>query len=98
MRPLVLRLAGAPDLAHDLAVRTLAPLEGESPGARAKLEATLAAFLDHHGHQGATAHALGLHQQTVRYRLGRLRDRFGSALDDPDHRLALRLALRAGRA
>ncbi|MCA1689033.1 MAG: helix-turn-helix domain-containing protein, partial [Actinobacteria bacterium] len=32
------------------------------------------------------------HPQTVRYRLGRLRDLFGDALDEPDSRFALTLA------
>jgi DNA-binding PucR family transcriptional regulator len=86
-------LSADPALTRRLAERVLRPLAGETPTSRAKLEATLAAFLDHHGHQGAMASALGLHQQTVRYRLGRLRDAFGPALDEPRDRLALRVAL-----
>jgi hypothetical protein len=38
------------------------------------------------------AAALHVHPQTVRYRLGQLRDLFGAALDDPDSRFALALA------
>jgi DNA-binding PucR family transcriptional regulator len=41
------------------------------------------------------ADALGLHVQTVRYRLAKLRERLGDALDDPADRLELALALRA---
>ena len=37
---------------------------------------------------------LGVHPQTVRYRLGRLREVFGDALEDPDARFELDLALR----
>ena len=36
-----------------------------------------------------------MHPQTVRYRLARLRERFGDALDDPDARFELALALRS---
>ena len=38
---------------------------------------------------------LDVHPQTVRYRLGQLRDLLGDALEDPEERLALSLALRA---
>jgi DNA-binding PucR family transcriptional regulator len=37
-----------------------------------------------------------VHVQTVRYRVGRLRDVLGDALDDPEARLELALALRVG--
>ena len=39
--------------------------------------------------------ALGLHAQTARYRLSRLRELLGDTLDDPDARFELELALRA---
>jgi DNA-binding PucR family transcriptional regulator len=41
------------------------------------------------------ARALGLHAQTARYRLGRLRELLGNDLDDPDARFELELSLRA---
>jgi len=41
-----------------------------------------------------TAAALGVHPQTVRYRVARLRELFGTALDDPQSRFELQLALR----
>jgi hypothetical protein len=40
---------------------------------------------------------VSLHPQTVRYRLARLRELFGTRLDDPDARFELELALRARR-
>ena len=40
------------------------------------------------------AAALHVHPQTVRYRLAGLRELFGGALDDPDARLELAIALR----
>jgi DNA-binding PucR family transcriptional regulator len=58
------------------------------------LRATLLAWLDHQGNVAAIAEALGVHPQTVRYRLGRLRALFGTALDDPNVRFELSLALR----
>jgi DNA-binding PucR family transcriptional regulator len=42
------------------------------------------------------AERLGLHVQTVRYRLKGLRELLGDALDDPDERFELALALRVG--
>ena len=41
------------------------------------------------------ARALHVHPQTVRYRLTQLREAFGPALDDPDGRFELALAVRA---
>jgi DNA-binding PucR family transcriptional regulator len=41
------------------------------------------------------AERLGVHPQTARYRLGRLRELFGDDLADPDRRFWLELALRA---
>jgi hypothetical protein len=84
-----------PTLVAELAAERLAPLAGETPNSRARLEATLLAWLRHQGSVPAAASELGVHPQTVRYRLGRLRDLFGGALDDPDRRFELELALRA---
>ena len=61
---------------------------------RARLETTLRAWLDRPGQVQAIAAALGVHPQTVRYRMARLRELFGERLDDPDARFELALALR----
>lgn len=79
----------------ELAERVLSPLDGESARSRRRLLETLAAWLDHQGVVSATAGALFVHAQTVRYRIGRLRELFGESLDDPEFRLSLMLALRA---
>jgi hypothetical protein len=81
-----------------LAARRLAPLDG-LPEARARLlYETLAAWLEHPGRPREIARVLHLHHQTVRYRLARLRERFGdAALDDPGARFELALALRRRR-
>jgi hypothetical protein len=96
-RLLDLLIDGAPDLIDDLAEQTLAPLNAIRPAPRARLLLTLRAWLDHQGHQGATAFALGIHQQTVRYRLAQLRDLLGPVMDDADGRLAIQLVLRGHR-
>ena len=87
-------LRGASDVVAALRERSLAPLAVESERSRARLEATLRAWLRHRGSQRAIASELAVHPQTVRYRLRRLRDLFGSALEDPERRFELEIALR----
>jgi hypothetical protein len=89
-----LALHADPALLAELAELRLQPLDGLTPVARARLQATLLAWLRRHGNVAAVAGELHVHPQTVRYRLARLRDRFGAALDDPDARFELELALR----
>jgi hypothetical protein len=83
-----------PELASELAARRLAPLDNLPAAARERLLDTLRAWLDAHGEARPAAAALHVHVQTVRYRLGQLRDLLGDALDDPAARLELALALR----
>ena len=90
-----LLLLADPPLTRELTTSRLAPLDGLTPGARARLEATLRAWLDSHGQIRTTAQALHVHVQTVRYRLGQLRDLFGATIDQPEGRLELAIALRA---
>jgi hypothetical protein len=84
-------------LARDVAEAALAPLAAESDASRERLGTTLDAWLRHRGRTEAVARALHVHPQTVRYRLARLRELFGTRLDDPDGRFELELALRARR-
>jgi PucR-like helix-turn-helix protein len=84
-------------LARDVVESALAPLESETELSRERLGSTLDAWLRHRGRTEAVAKALHVHPQTVRYRLARLRELFGSRLDDPDGRFELELALRARR-
>ncbi|TFV67907.1 UNVERIFIED_ORG: PucR family transcriptional regulator [Bacillus sp. AZ43] len=88
---LVLR-ADEPALA-DLRARALAPLAELSPGAREKLTETLRAWLLHHGRREKIAEELFVHPQTVRYRMGQLRELFGRRLEDPRTVLDLTVAL-----
>ncbi len=93
----MLLLAREAPLTEELARRCLAPLSALGPGARDRLQVTLTAWLRAQGNVSDVAAELGVHAQTVRYRLARLRELFGSALDDPDARFELELALRAPR-
>ena len=88
-------LHGSAELAA-LRERLLAPLAGQTPASRERLETTLLQWLRHRGAQAAVAAELGVHPQTVRYRMARLRDLLGGLLDDPDARFELELALRHG--
>ncbi len=88
-----LLLAADPEALHDLREQALAPLAGLRPSARTRLEETLRAWLLRHGRRDAIAGDLFVHPQTVRYRMGQLRELFGDRLDDPDHVLRLTLAL-----
>jgi DNA-binding PucR family transcriptional regulator len=88
-------VAADPALLDELAERALRPLAVLSPARREPLLATLRAWLDHDGDRQAVAEALVVHPQTVSYRLARLRELLGGALDDPRARLGLRLATAA---
>ena len=95
---LPLLLAAAPELVAALVERRLTtPLAGVP---EAKVEGTLetlAAWLAHPHRPQAIADELGMHVQSVRYRLGRLRELFGDALADAEARFELQIALRAER-
>jgi sugar diacid utilization regulator len=91
-----LLLAADPWLAADLATSRLAPLQALPEAQRDRLEATLRAWLDRPGQVQAVAAELGVHPQTVRYRVRQLRELFAERLEDPDARFELQLALRAG--
>jgi hypothetical protein len=89
-----LLMSSDPRLVADLVRNRLAPLEALAPGPRSRLTETLEAWLAEQGRLQAAAERLKVHPQTVRYRLRRLREILGGALDDPDQRFELDLALR----
>jgi hypothetical protein len=82
-------------LVSRIAARRLAALDALTPKARRRMEETALAYVQQHGNAAAMARALGVHPQTARYRLRRLRELLGDALDDSDARFELELALRA---
>jgi len=73
----------------------LAPLRDLTDKQRARLGETLLAWLQTSGSAPDMAERLGVHPQTVRYRMRRIDDLFGDRLDDPRHRMRLEIALRA---
>lgn len=84
--------------ASALADEVLAAIDAEPEARREMLTETLEALLDEQGSPTAAARRLRLHVQSVHYRIEQLRDVLGSdALEDPDRRLELQLALRARR-
>jgi hypothetical protein len=82
-----------PRLLAELSSRALAPLLDLPPQRQTVLMDTLRAWLAHHGNRPAVARRLGVHPQTVSYRLTQLGELLGPALDDPRSRLTLVLAL-----
>ncbi len=79
------------ETAHDHAVRPLlAPAHHE-------LARTAEVFLDCAGQAGRTAARLGIHRQTLYYRLSRVEKLTGLDLDDGEDRLLLHMALKAHR-
>ena len=90
----VLVAHGDEDALAELTRSRLEPLGAETPASRRRLGDTLRAWIDHQGEVGRVAAVINVHPQTVRYRLRRLRELFGPALEDPEARFELALALR----
>jgi len=66
-------------------------------GRGTELVLTLAEYLEHDGNHEAAATALGVHRNTVKYRLRRIRELTGYDSTVPDTLLHLQLATRAWR-
>ncbi|MFJ2238765.1 PucR family transcriptional regulator [Streptomyces sp. NPDC087859] len=79
------------ETAHDPAVRPLL-----SPAHR-ELARTAEIYLDRAGQAGRTAAELGIHRQTLYYRLSRVEQLTGLDLDDGEDRLLLHMALKGAR-
>nr|WP_237550471.1 helix-turn-helix domain-containing protein [Streptomyces sp. SID8354] len=85
------------ELIEDLTRRRLAPLDHCGPTHGRRLAETLLAWLETRGGAPEIAARLGVHPQTVRYRLRQIRELWGPDVDDPDRRFELELVLRARR-
>ncbi|MEU6878182.1 helix-turn-helix domain-containing protein [Streptomyces sp. NPDC046712] len=84
-------LTALPRTAPDPAVRALL-----SP-THTELARTAEVFLDNAGQAGRTAAALGIHRQTLYYRLSRVEQLTGLDLDAGEDRLLLHMALKAAK-
>ncbi|MBB6079996.1 PucR family transcriptional regulator [Streptomyces paradoxus] len=89
--PFRLLTALPPDLAHDPAVQALL-----SPAHR-ELARTAEIYLDCAGQAARAAAELGIHRQTLYYRLSRVEKLTGLDLDDGEDRLLLHMALKGAR-
>ncbi|MFE3856394.1 PucR family transcriptional regulator [Streptomyces griseorubiginosus] len=89
--PYRLLTALPPETAQDFAVRPLL-----SPAHR-ELARTAEVYLDCAGQAGRTAAALGIHRQTLYYRLSRVEQLTGLDLDDGEDRLLLHMTLKGAR-
>lgn len=75
-----------------LATTALAPLDEVDPSARERLVETLRLWMLLRGQRSLVAEQLGVHPQTVRYRMTQVRELFGKELDDPRQAAAILLA------
>lgn len=89
--PFRLLTALPPDVARDPVVDALV-----SPG-REELARTAEVYLDGAGQAARAAAELGIHRQTLYYRLSRIEKLTGLDLDDGEDRLLLHMALKAHR-
>ncbi|WP_435845923.1 PucR family transcriptional regulator [Streptomyces huasconensis] len=89
--PYRLLTALPPEAAHDPAVRRLL-----TPAHR-ELARTAEVFLDCAGQAGRTAAELGIHRQTLYYRLSRVEQLTGLDLDEGEDRLLLHMVLKSSR-
>ncbi|MFH8367568.1 helix-turn-helix domain-containing protein [Streptomyces sp. NPDC018031] len=85
------------ELIDALARRRLAPLAECGPTHGRRLAETLLAWLETRGGAPEVAAQLGVHPQTVRYRLRQIRELWGEELADPATRFELEVVLRAQR-
>jgi hypothetical protein len=88
-------LHAEPELRARLAARLLAPLDTSTPHRRRMLSQTLLLWLERRGSASVIAEQLGVHPQTVRYRLRALDRMYGEQLRDPDVSFGLLLTLKA---
>ncbi|GAB4002396.1 PucR family transcriptional regulator [Nocardioides ultimimeridianus] len=92
---LSLLLTEHPHLGACLRSHHLAALDGLTASRRERMMETLGCWLSLRGDVADMAEALGVHPQTVRYRMRQLRDLFGARLEDPQWRIETEVALHA---
>jgi DNA-binding PucR family transcriptional regulator len=85
-------------MARALVSERLAALNVLPVAERERLTTTLASWLAHQRLTPRIADELHVHPQTERYRVAKLRELLGDALETPDGRFELELALRVRAA
>ncbi|MFI7283771.1 PucR family transcriptional regulator [Micromonospora chersina] len=88
-----LLLSMDPEGLADLRAQALAPLADLPPATAHRLAETLRSWLLHQGRRDDVAADLFVHPQTVRYRMGKLRELYGDRLHEPATVLDLTIAL-----
>ncbi|MFD7712844.1 helix-turn-helix domain-containing protein [Streptomyces sp. NPDC059785] len=88
-------LLSDPALVSHIAARELAPIDQLPSSRRDRLVETLRVHVSTRAPAEQVGEMLGVHAQTVRYRLRNLDTFLGDRLADPDHRFALEASLRA---
>ncbi|MGW1771197.1 PucR family transcriptional regulator [Streptomyces sp. NPDC002104] len=88
-------LLSDPALVTHIAARELAPLGGLTGSRRGRLVETLRVHISTRAPAEQVGEVLGVHAQTVRYRLRNLDAHLGDRITDPDHRFTLEAALRS---
>ncbi|MFD0905928.1 PucR family transcriptional regulator [Actinomadura sediminis] len=84
-----------PALVEQLTRRRLGILDGMTRGQQDRLTETLRTWLVTRGTAAEIAAELHIHPQTVRYRMRKIEQTFGTALADPETRFGIEVALRA---
>lgn len=92
--PVWLLLASDRHLAARIRDTHLAPFDALDDRTRERLMATLREWLNSPDQPLAIANRLGVHVQTVRYRMRQMRELLGTTLEDPERRFELAVALR----
>lgn len=90
---LTLWLLSDPPLARLLSEKAVAPLAGFNVRQRERLAETLLSWIQRRGSAPDVAAQLGIHPQTVRYRMHQLEERYGRRIDDPEARMWLATGL-----
>ncbi|MGW9453284.1 helix-turn-helix domain-containing protein [Streptomyces sp. NPDC055632] len=85
------------DLIDETALRLLTTLRGVGQAQARRLATALLAWIETSGSATDIADRLGVHPQTARYRLRRIRELRGDDLDDADRRFEMLLVLRSQR-
>ncbi|HEY1618199.1 MAG TPA: helix-turn-helix domain-containing protein [Streptosporangiaceae bacterium] len=85
----------ASDSVRESAAELLAPIDALGPRQALESIRTLLTYIEEQGSVSRIAARLSLHRNGAAYRVRQLQQMLGTALDDPDYRLALQLACKA---